>query len=154
MSDNVKQSDSQELVDLLELAESVQASYESSVRRQSVWWLAEVVLAAAAALFVVYGLVWARSPTAWIAGAVALVAYSFTIDVALLRGIRRRSRSDRNALHEVLKLLREVEGVTSAEDNWTPLQQAEFRIRLSRFAIEEPESIVTSLRRSARASLR
>lgn len=146
----MNQSDSQELVDLLELAESVQASYESSVRRQSVWWLAEVVLAAGAVLFLVYGLTWAESPAVWIGAAAAFVAYSCAIDVALLRGIRHRSRSDRNALHEVLKLLREVEGVASAEDDWTPLQRAEFRIRLSRFAIEEPGSITTSLRRSLR----
>jgi hypothetical protein len=51
-----------------------------------------------------------------------------------LRRSHPRLEADRRALQEVLSLVRETEGVVSARENWSVLERAQFRIRLSRLA--------------------
>jgi len=152
--EGLRRSDAQELGDLLELAEKVQASYESSARRESLWRLIEAVLLISGTLAAVFGAIAATVPVLWLVGGSTLLIYAFVVDHGLIRRIRRRSASDRNALREVLSLLHELEGIAAAEDNWTPLQRAEFRIRLSRFEIEEAPTGLDSLRRSIVQSFR
>jgi hypothetical protein len=48
----------------------------------------------------------------------------------------RRVRRDRRALAEIVELLRETSGVIARRDAWSKLDEAEFRIRLSRFDVE------------------
>jgi len=137
MGMNEKHANLAELGDLLELAERVEASYESSLRRETLWRLVEAILFLGALSAVFYAVFSATIPAAWVTIAVLLVAYGLAIDRVLVRRIRHRSRSDRNALREVLLLLHELEGIAATEEGWTPLQRAEFRIRLSRFDLEE-----------------
>lgn len=152
MESDQKHSDLAELGDLLELAERVQASYESSSRRVSLWRLAEaILLLASIAMFIYGGADTTAAPAVWVVGGFVLAIYAIAVDRLLVRRIRRRSQSDQQALWEVLSLLHELEGVAAAEDSWTALQRAEFRIRLSRFDLEEPQpksAVRISVRRS------
>ena len=45
--------------------------------------------------------------------------------------------SDKLALEEVLQLLRETSNIIAEQEEWSVLSRAEFRIRLSRFNLEE-----------------
>jgi hypothetical protein len=145
MARDANPSDLSELGDLLDLAERVQSSYESSARRESIWRLLEAVLVVVAAVALVLGAAGAEALAASLAVGISAIVYAVAIDIVLIQRIRRRSRSDRNALREVLALLHELEGVAAVEDQWSPLQRAEFRIRLSRFQIEEPLSVFQSV---------
>ena len=129
-----------ELGDLLELAERVEASYESSLRRGILLRLIEAIFFLGAIGMFLYAAFTATIPVAWFASGSILLVYVVAVDRVLVQRIRRRSRSDRNALRDVLLLLHEVEGVAATEESWTPLQRAEFRIRLSRFDLEEPSA--------------
>lgn len=60
--------------------------------------------------------------------------YAGTIEYLIWR-VKRRSKPDGMALAEVVELLRETEGVIAEAENWSTLDRAEFRIRLSRFGI-------------------
>jgi hypothetical protein len=53
----------------------------------------------------------------------------------LIRRIKRRSEPDKAALAEVVELLRETGNGIAEAENWSALDRAEFRIRLSRFGI-------------------
>jgi hypothetical protein len=149
-----KRSDSQELGDLLALAEKVQASYESSARRETLWRLIVTVLVTAGVVAAVVGLGTTAPTGAWVGAGAFLVFYGAAINLLMIQRFRRRSRSDRIALREVLTLLHEIESVKAAESEWTPLQRAEFRIRLSRFELEEPESFGELLRGTVRGAWR
>lgn len=50
---------------------------------------------------------------------------------------RKKSHPDRVALVEVLQLLRETSNIIAEQEDWSVLSRAEFRIRLSRFNLEE-----------------
>src|SRR6188768_821526 len=116
MGMNEKHANLAELGDLLELAERVEASYESSLRRETLWRLVEAILFLGALSAVFYAVFSATIPAAWVTIAVLLVAYGLAIDRVLVRRIRHRSRSDRNALREVLLLLHELEGIAATEE--------------------------------------
>lgn len=45
------------------------------------------------------------------------------------------------ALKEVLQLLREIQNIVAEDERWSMMQRAEFRIRLSRFNLEEKSSL-------------
>lgn len=149
-----KRSDSQELGDLLALAEKVQTSYELSARRETLWRLVVAVLVTSGVLSAVVGFGTSAPTGVWVGAGASLLLYGLAINVLLIQRFHRRSRSDRVALREVLTLLHELEGVKAAESEWTPLQRAEFRIRLSRFELEEPESFGELLRGSLRGAWR
>jgi hypothetical protein len=52
---------------------------------------------------------------------------------SLVATMRRASRPERRALSEVVALLREASDGIAYSENWSVLERAEFRIRLSRF---------------------
>jgi len=54
-----------------------------------------------------------------------------------VRHLHKKTFSDRFALKEVLQLLRETSSLIAEQENWSVLSRAEFRIRLSRFNLEE-----------------
>jgi Flp pilus assembly protein TadB len=149
MEESKRRSDSRELSDLLGLAESIQASYESSRRRESLWELVEAVLVLAGVTAFISAVVSDDQEGLWIgvAAGVAAAIYAIAADAVVVQRIRRRSKRDRRALREVLDLLSELEGVASIEESWPPLQRAEFRIRLSRFEFEDPPTLPKFLRR-------
>jgi hypothetical protein len=134
-----ERSDAQELADLLDLAERIQASYEASSRRKGVFRLLQLTVAVGCVGSLLYGLVAAQATAVWAISSAVLAGYTIGIDVMFVRRTRRQGLRDRYAMKQVLDLVRELEGVTALDENWTPLQRAEFRIRLSRFEIEEAE---------------
>lgn len=145
MDTDLMRSEMRELTDLLDVAERIQASYESATRREGLWRLLEGMAFAAASALLLFGIL-SSGPTLPIAvGTVGIVVYVFFADAVVVQRIRRRSKRDRRALREVLDLVREVGGFAAVDEDWTPLQRAEFKIRLSRFEIEEPRSLLSEL---------
>lgn len=55
----------------------------------------------------------------------------------VIRNIERTYLPDKLALSEVLQLLRETSDIIAEQEEWSVLSRAEFRIRLSRFNLEE-----------------
>jgi hypothetical protein len=53
-----------------------------------------------------------------------------------LRKLQRLQRRDRRALSDLLSLLREVEPSLMKDEEWSPLDRAQFKIRLARFDID------------------
>ena len=59
----------------------------------------------------------------------------------IIKDIRNQYLADKLALSEVLQLLRETSDIIAEQEYWSVLSRAEFRIRLSRFNLEEkPQS--------------
>jgi hypothetical protein len=50
-------------------------------------------------------------------------------------GLKQQLARDERALFDVVSILREAQASIAKEEHWSPLQQAEFRIRLARFDI-------------------
>ena len=63
--------------------------------------------------------------------------YPVYITSKKIRHIQKKTFSDRFALKEVLQLLRETSSLIAEQEDWSVLSRAEFRIRLSRFNLEE-----------------
>lgn len=65
---------------------------------------------------------------------ISLFAYAVALEY-LIRKLKRRTLPDRLALAELVELLRETESALGERENWSTLDRAQFRIRLSRFGI-------------------
>jgi hypothetical protein len=61
-----------------------------------------------------------------------LLTYNF-----IIQDLAKQHLADKSALSEVLQLLREISNVIAEQEDWSVLSRAEFRIRLSRFNLEE-----------------
>jgi len=61
----------------------------------------------------------------------------FAPQYILINDARKKYLGDKSALSEVLQLLRETSNVIAEQEKWSVLSRAEFRIRLSRFNLEE-----------------
>ena len=57
--------------------------------------------------------------------------------IILTNDLRKEYFADKLALVEVLQLLRETSDIIAKQEFWSVLSRAEFRIRLSRFGLEE-----------------
>jgi len=143
-------SDQRELNDLLELAERIQTSYENATRVEVLLRLLEAVLLVGAIAGIVTAIDAGEALHLSLGTAitVACVLYLVAIDALLVKRYRRRSLRDHRALNEVVDLLREFQSVSFVDEEWTALQRAEFKIRLSRFEIEEPAPSFSRLIRS------
>jgi uncharacterized membrane protein (DUF485 family) len=64
-------------------------------------------------------------------------AVSYVMTTPSVSDAKRQYLSDKLALTEVLQLLRETSDIIAEKENWSVLSRAEFRIRLSRFNLEE-----------------
>lgn len=125
---------SDELRRLLGLAEEIQERYEFLSRRS---YFARFVFTGTAIfglLSVYLSLLATDIPSAYVAAGASLfgvyLGAMFSLYARrLAQGLSRESR----ALHEVVQVVREVESAHAIEENWLPLERAEFRIRLSRF---------------------
>lgn len=68
--------------------------------------------------------------------ALSLIALMGWIVLAdLIRNVRHRTTPDLIALARLVELLRETESALGEAENWSTLDRAQFRIRLSRFGI-------------------
>lgn len=67
-----------------------------------------------------------------IIGLVEIFIFNFNVN-----DIKKIYISDKLALSEVLQLLRETSNIIAEQEDWSVLSRAEFRIRLSRFNLDE-----------------
>lgn len=72
-------------------------------------------------------------------GIIVSLVYYITHSIRKIQFLNKKSIPDKMALKEVLHLLRETSIITADKENWSVLARAEFRIRLSRFNLEEAE---------------
>ena len=135
VSDSPPDPQSAEVQKLLELAEKLQDRCNRGSRNTQLV-IALAILIAAGALM--------STAVAWhdlgtllfpllIAGfAVAAIFYLY---IAALRPLQVSGKHDRRALNEVVRILRESVPPVIRKQNWSMLQIADFKIRLSRFDI-------------------
>jgi membrane protein implicated in regulation of membrane protease activity len=67
------------------------------------------------------------------AWSLAIVATLFAVEQAIIRPSRRQLNRDQRALYKAVEFLRETVGVVTMD--LSPLDEAELRVRLSRFPI-------------------
>lgn len=68
--------------------------------------------------------------------AIAIIPLIYAAVLEYLVGkMKRRTLPDRIALADLVELLRETESALGEAENWSTLDRAQFRIRLSRFGI-------------------
>jgi uncharacterized membrane protein YhaH (DUF805 family) len=126
---------------LLMLAEQLKDKCDYANRRIEQYRLFQIVLIALSVTIIFYSL-WlgnmiSNDPEVkGVIGAViiSLFIYTGALEV-LIRRMKQRMIPDMVALSDVIELLRETEGVIAQADNWSALDRAEFKIRLSRFGI-------------------
>jgi hypothetical protein len=124
---------------LLRLAEQLRDKTEASLRRVELFRTLEFFLAGTAALAVA-GASFVDLPFRQLSGGVGVVSGLYVVLLELfVSRLRRRVRPDRAALSEVVHLLREIESAVAEKRDWSPIERAEFRIRLSRFDIGNSE---------------
>lgn len=73
-------------------------------------------------------------------GLIGIIIFSVITPFAaqiLIKKEKEKTVPDKLALKEVLQLLREVHGTIAEREDWSILKRAEFRIRLSRFNLNE-----------------
>lgn len=127
-----------ELTGLLDLAEDMQRGVDGLIRRRLMYSTVGASLIVLAILLGALFSLYIRTQSARVLG-FALVGTLLALASALLYGQTRwnwLARRDQRALGEVVSLLREIESTTAAGEGWSPLQRAEFRIRLSRFSVD------------------
>jgi len=122
-----------ELRRLLDLADEIQTKYDLATRRKSELFAREVVAviigvvsAGVVATTLSLGLVMG-------AGILAGVLGILVLEETLRSRLQRQADQEERALGEVISIVREVEMAMAYEEDWSPLERAEFRIRLSRF---------------------
>jgi hypothetical protein len=132
-----------ELRRLLDLADELQDSYEVSLRRRLLTRLAPLAIVVPVAVGLAVLGSTAKSSTTGLAGSLGIAVVFFAsavyTRVTLQQPLSRRVARDRKALNEVIRLLHEVEGPIAREEGWSALERAEFRIRLSRFSIDDDD---------------
>lgn len=137
----------EEFYDLLDLAERIQGSYESSLRSETLWRFIEAsLLLLGVVLLIAVPLSGEKFLGPWTGVGAASLFYALGINVTLLRRIKVRSRSDRRALQATLGLVRETKGV-ALPARLPAVQRAEVQIRLSRFEIEPPRTALSQVLR-------
>jgi hypothetical protein len=133
----------EEIEKLLKLAEELTANYEQARWRASlVGGLS--ILALSFALVAILGMFFpfvfgmnSLSATAqFYAGLlIPLGAYFGASCASCYFRLARKNAIESRALFQLVELIREVEPVLATRDNWSLLDQAQFRIRLARFDI-------------------
>lgn len=122
---------------LLDLADTIQSSHEASERRIATFRFAEALALIGAVLIAALGAMAdynSERLSALVIAAFVGVAVA-AAHVFMLRRLQIRAYRDRRALDEVVPLLRELEALTARDEGWSPIERAEYRIRLSRFDI-------------------
>jgi hypothetical protein len=127
---------------LLTLAEELQDKCDQadmSVKRSRMW---QIIFTVISSIGVVILLLWGSSQskhfTFWM-GIALLTFVIIYINIGGFENFIQHSKShksrDQRALYQIVELLREIEGALARKGNWSTLDRAQFRIRLSRFDI-------------------
>ena len=121
----------QEINKLLELAEKIQEEIEKRTNLVAInSFMVLVSFFVALALMVKFDF----SQEA-VLMAIAIAGLSASLIFLQQKSIINKRAIDQRALGEVLRLVREAGSVLATKDDWSTLEKAEFRIRLSRFEI-------------------
>jgi hypothetical protein len=131
----------QQSLELLDLADSIQEEYDARSRRLANYSALRAILSgaivvtAAVAITVLHKLGWAPQ----IAAAFGGLLYVAIIELYTrpnVRKLQRLQRRDQRALSDLSSLLREIEPSLMKDEKWSPLDRAQFKIRLARFDID------------------
>ncbi len=141
---NTKYSHKEDLENLLKLAESLKDSCDkmkASIKKQK--FLTVIFSLAFVLLTVINFLVEGNIDYIIIfAGGFVLISSIVLDQLVLVAYPKQRYNADKLALSEVLQLLRETSDIIAEQEYWSVLSRAEFRIRLSRFNLEEKSESV------------
>jgi hypothetical protein len=122
---------------LLKMAEELNENCEQVERRLYVYGF--TIVSAIFAIVSVLFTFWEVFNNPGYAFLIVLVLfYTFMLVAAgsfLVMRVLKRRRRDQRALYEIVDMLRELEHSMMERENISPLERAEFRIRLSRFDI-------------------
>jgi len=139
VSDDSFSSSRKEIDGLLKLAEELQDKCDSMSRRidqSRVFQFAFIAIGISAVLFGLWILTITTLLNRTLLGGIVFLSFLYVGAFEfLIRRIKQRSEPDRAALAEVVELLRETGSGIAEAENWSALDRAEFRIRLSRFGI-------------------
>jgi hypothetical protein len=126
---------------LINLAEELKDKCDSANRRIEFYRLMQICMIAFSLFFVVYNTtvvnfkeVSSFSRIFYLAFILLGFIYALAFEL-MIRRMKQRIIPDMAALSEVVQLLRETEVAIAEAENWSALDRAEFRIRLSRFGI-------------------
>ncbi len=141
---NTKYSHKEDLENLLKLAEELKEKSDKAKNRIRTGRVLQVISATVLIIWTFYGSFIlfkdASDNNKYIVILVGLFTVVLVIELCqftLINAVRKQYLADRLALSEVLQLLRETSNVIAEQEDWSVLSRAEFRIRLSRFNLEE-----------------
>lgn len=139
ISDDSPSKSREEIDSLLKLAEELQEKCDSMSKRIEQYRFGQIALVLIAILVGIFS-IWIKPPSESFEKMFIAVLVTGQLSYAglfeyIIRRNKRRREPERDALVEVVELLRETgTGIAEAE-KWSALDRAEFRIRLSRFGI-------------------
>lgn len=134
---------SEDLEKLLSLAEGLQERCDVVERRIEMYRVLQGLLAGGGVLSLLY-IVMPHSIVRVSPASTESTTYLFVVATCFayaafteywLRRIRRRNLPDRVALRRVISLIHETESAVSRYEHWSPLDRAQFQIRLSRLTL-------------------
>ena len=142
---NSKYSHKEDLESLLKLAEELKEKCDSTKRKikkfsylQLAFLLGGIYLFLNSIYFGFYTSFYGYTVISTLLVVFGIIGF---VDVLLFSSIRKDYNknylSDQIALLEVMQLLRETSNIIAEQEDWSVLSRAEFRIRLSRFNLEE-----------------
>lgn len=137
---NTKYSHKEDLENLLKLAENLKKECDREINRIRVYRSLQIS-GAIIVLIITFYIYYKNFQIDFlflivICGLVAL-AFVVIIYQLIINDIRKQHLADKLALTEVLQLVRETSNIIAEQEEWSVLSRAEFRIRLSRFNLEE-----------------
>ena len=132
-----------ELDGLLRMAEELQEGLENAGQRfltNSLFLFVIVLMGLATMIAVVFTINDVAYKVGFEIVLVILVAVAALIQARNQAKFQVHQRRDKNALNEVLAILQEVEPILRATNDWSRLDEAAFRIRLSRLSVGRSDS--------------
>lgn len=139
-----KHSHKEDLESLLKLAESLQERCDKEIDRIKFYRSMQIggIITVLIITFYIYYKNFQSSFIFPIIGGLALLTFIAIIYQLIINDFRKQYLADKLALSEVLQLLRETSDIIAEQEYWSVLSRAEFRIRLSRFNLEEKSKSV------------
>lgn len=135
-----KYSHKEDLEKLLNLAEDLKEKCDKTKNRITNYRIIQITFAIAFMLWTFWAVFYSSTELKYlvvIIGLFSSMSAIFAFQYVLINDARKKYLGDKSALSEVLQLLRETSNVIAEQEKWSVLSRAEFRIRLSRFNLEE-----------------
>ena len=135
-----KYSHKKDLEKLLSLAEDLKEKCDKTKNRITYYRILQITFVITFMLWTFWVLFYNLTENKYlvvIAGLSGSILAIFSFQYVLINDDRKKYLGDKSALSEVLQLLRETSNVIAEQEKWSVLSRAEFRIRLSRFNLEE-----------------